>query len=213
MAIPEEKPPIPDTMPVMVLQGATLFPHGLLPLCIFEHRYRDMLVHALQTDRMFCIGNVLPGVDPETHPDPVHHLTTAGLIRACVTHDNGTSHLMLAGMQRVEIVGWEELEPFRIARVVPQPCFQEDEEEVSEIALEVIDLCELLTRESDIGVSSDLSGHLRGIKCPATISDVVAQNFVTDSVLRQQLLETLDVRKRLEFLVPCLSMMISGGGK
>ncbi len=213
MPIPEEKPPIPDTMPVMVLQGATLFPHGLLPLCIFEERYRELLSFALETDRMFCIGNVLPGVDPEKHPDPVHHLTTAGLIRACVTHENGTSHLMLAGMQRVEIVGWEELEPFRIARIVPQPCLLEEDCEVSEMTLEVIDLCEKITKSNSVAASANLSGHLRGIKCPATITDIVAQNFVTDSMLRQQLLETLNVRDRLASLVPCLSMIASGDKK
>jgi Lon protease-like protein len=46
---------LPDEVPVMPLPGAVLFPHALLPLYIFEDRYRDMLEHALQRDRMFSV--------------------------------------------------------------------------------------------------------------------------------------------------------------
>ncbi|MFL6597797.1 MAG: LON peptidase substrate-binding domain-containing protein, partial [Chthoniobacterales bacterium] len=43
---------LPKQLPVMPLPGAVLFPHALLPLYIFEPRYRKMLEHALQRHRM-----------------------------------------------------------------------------------------------------------------------------------------------------------------
>ncbi|MEM7699073.1 MAG: LON peptidase substrate-binding domain-containing protein, partial [Verrucomicrobiota bacterium] len=90
--MPDEAPEeVPDLLPMIVLRESTLFPHAYVPLFIFEQRYRDMLQHALERERMFCIGHVRPGVEPETSTDPVHRITTAGLIRACVTHDDGTS--------------------------------------------------------------------------------------------------------------------------
>ena len=46
---------LPEQLPVMPLPGAVLFPHALLPLYIFEPRYRKMLEHALQRDRMFSV--------------------------------------------------------------------------------------------------------------------------------------------------------------
>ena len=48
--------PLPDKMPVMVLSNCFLLPGCFLPLFIFEERYRLMLKHALETDRMFCVG-------------------------------------------------------------------------------------------------------------------------------------------------------------
>lgn len=198
---------IPDRVPVMVLGGATLFPHGYMPLFIFEQRYRQMLAHALERERMFCIGHALPGIDTDDHPDPVFRMTTVGLIRACVTHDDGTSHLMLSGLQRVEILGWEQSAPFRIATIVPQPSRVEDLSLAADLALEVIDLCGRLCGEGK-PMSVQLRDHLKGIQDPAAISDAVAQSFLNDPAHRQQLLEMLSVEDRLSHLSAHLSQLV-----
>jgi len=192
----------------MVLSGAVVFPHGLLPLFIFEPRYREMLEYALQNDRVFCIGNTLPGVDPEEAPDPVHPVTTAGLIRACVTHDDGTSHLMLAGIQRVRLVGWEQVTPFRIARIAPLDDVALEQEATASVKERVLLLCEEALSKAP--QSSDLmSEHLRSISDPSALSDVVAQNFVNDVDHRQRLIETLDVKERLQLLATFLATRVS----
>src|SRR5436189_277456 len=49
---------LPDHVPVMPLPGALLFPHALLPLYIFEPRYREMLEHALNHHRMLSVALV-----------------------------------------------------------------------------------------------------------------------------------------------------------
>ena len=51
---------LPEQIPVMPLPGALLFPHALLPLYIFEPRYRDMLEHALSHHRMFSVALLKP---------------------------------------------------------------------------------------------------------------------------------------------------------
>lgn len=198
---------IPDRVPVMVLGGATLFPHGYMPLFIFEQRYRDMLSYALERERMFCIGHALPGIDTDDHPDPVHHVTTVGLIRACVTHDDGTSHLMLSGLQRVEILGWEQSDPFRVATIVPQPCRVDDLTVVGNRALEVVDLCGRLCGEGK-PMTDQLREHLQGIHDPSAIADVVAQSFLNDPGERQRILEILSVEERLQFLSSHLSQLL-----
>lgn len=206
----EEEAKLPDSLPVMVLGGATLFPHSYMPLFIFERRYRDMLQFALQNERMFCIGNALPGIDKETHPNPVHTITTAGLVRACVTHDDGTSHLMLSGIQRVEILGWEQEDPFRIATVIPRPCFHADESESRSLALELVDLgCQMCGEGQPM--SEPMREHLRAIKDPAAIADVVAHTFLTDAADRQEFLEMSDVSERLSHLVERLTLRITTG--
>ncbi|MDF1658841.1 MAG: LON peptidase substrate-binding domain-containing protein, partial [Verrucomicrobiales bacterium] len=189
------------------LGGATLFPHGYMPLFIFEQRYRDMLSYALERERMFCIGHALPDIDTDEHPDPVHHITTIGLIRACVTHDDGTSHLMLSGLQRVEILGWEQSSPFRVATIVPQPSRVDDLTVVGNLALEVVDLCGRLCGEGKL-MTEQLREHLKGIDDPAAISDVVAQSFLNEPIERQRILEMLSVEERLRFLSVHLGQLL-----
>jgi len=57
---------IPCEVPVMTLPKATLFPQALLPLYIFEPRYRQMLADALDSTRMFSVAMQRPGRSRET---------------------------------------------------------------------------------------------------------------------------------------------------
>ena len=202
---------IPETIPVMVLGGATLFPHGYMPLFLFEMRYRAMLDYSLERDRMFCIGHALPGIDADASLDPVHRVTTVGLVRACVTHPDGTSHLMLSGIQRAEILGWEQHSPFRIASIVPLPCYLGNPAAAAAAALELVDLSGRLCGEGKL-ISDQLREHLRCVKDPTAIADVVGQSFLNDPDERQFLLEMNDVNERLDFLVNHLSLLVKESG-
>src|SRR6202051_5069893 len=108
---------LPKQLPVMPLPGAVLFPHALLPLYIFEPRYRKMLKHALQHHRMFSVTLIKPSC-PEWHaPEDFFHFATVGLIRACVGRGDGTSNLVLQGLHRVRFSSFQQETPFPIARI------------------------------------------------------------------------------------------------
>jgi len=112
---------IPPEVPVMTLPNATLFPQALLPLYIFEPRYRQMLADALHSNRMFSVAMQRPGNSREV-PAPVAGL---GLIRVSVGHRDGTSHLILQGIARVELKEAVRYKPYRIQRINPletPPC-------------------------------------------------------------------------------------------
>ena len=110
---------LPDAVPVMPLPGALLFPHALLPLFIFEKRYREMLQHALSNHRMFCVALIRPERGDWESPEDFRQVATIGLIRACVGRGDGTSNLILQGLQRVRFTGFEREQPFPIARGEP----------------------------------------------------------------------------------------------
>src|SRR3954465_1572326 len=104
---------LPDAVPIMTLPSATLFPQALLPLYIFEPRYRRMLSDALNTNRMFSVAMQKPGRTRET-PCPVAGL---GLIRVSVGHNDGTSHLILQGLTRVKLRETVQYKPYRVQRI------------------------------------------------------------------------------------------------
>ena len=108
---------IPQEVPVMTLPDATLFPRALLPLYIFEPRYRRMLADALQSNRMFSVAFQQPGRKRET-PSVVAGL---GLIRVAVGHEDGTSHLVLQGLARVELEEAVRYRPYRVQRIKALP--------------------------------------------------------------------------------------------
>src|SRR3954471_24097143 len=97
---------LPETAPVMPLPGALLFPHALLPLHIFEPRYREMLARALGAERMFCVSLIKPPRHDWQTVDHFYDVATIGLIRASVERADGTSNLILQGLQRVRFTGF-----------------------------------------------------------------------------------------------------------
>jgi Lon protease-like protein len=189
---------LPSVVPVMLLQQCNVFPLGMLPLYIFEPRYRAMLRHALQTDRMLCIGNLSPSDDEEAveSDDRISEFSTAAVIRACVGNEDGTSHLVLQGMQRVKFIGWEQYEPFRIARIAPLETVSRDEAAAARKSKELLNrVLGLIRPDTDTG--RQLTEQLTKLGDPAHL----AGNLIRDAAARQPLLGMADVGDRLEFLL------------
>ena len=83
---------LPEEIPVMTLPNVAFFPQALMPLFIFEPRYRHMLREVLATNRLFAVA----GIDARPSGvlgqiDPPHRVATLGIVRACQKTDNGTS--------------------------------------------------------------------------------------------------------------------------
>src|SRR6202030_3750206 len=131
---------LPEQAPVMPLPGAVLFPHALLPLYIFEPRYRDMLAHALAHERMFCVALLRPESAQWKSEDDFFDVATIGLIRACVGRGDGTSNLILQGLQRVRFAAFEQETPFPIATIDPLESEVQSSVETEALGAKVLEL-------------------------------------------------------------------------
>lgn len=184
----------------MVLPGTTLFPHTLLPLLIFEPRYRAMLAWALEQQRMFCIAMMKPGIAEARSVDEFHHVAGLGLVRACVQHEDGTSHLMLQGLARVRFTNFTQDKPFRIAELRELPTVAIAPDDGETLSAQVLEICAHY-RSHGVEVPEELDQRLAQVSDPGVLSDVVAHAFVRDPQRRQHLLEQGDVAARLRALI------------
>ena len=75
----------------MILGNCHLFPQAMLPLFIFEPRYRTMLAESLESHRMFCLAMKRPDVSGERPCE----FAGLGVVRVAVKNPNGTSNLIL----------------------------------------------------------------------------------------------------------------------
>lgn len=204
----------------MTLPNATLFPQALLPLYIFEPRYRQMLADALHSNRMFSVAMQKPGNTRET-PSPVAGL---GLIRVSVGHRDGTSHLILQGLARVELEETVRYKPYRIQRIKAlqsPPC-----DNVTVDAL-VAKVRELLQQRIELGLPfpfplmppgqgessspkspsfspKEILNYLDSITDPAQAADLVSCAVLPGAAERQSILEAVNVEARLRRLIQLL---------
>jgi Lon protease-like protein len=188
--------PLPNRAPVMVLPGTVLFPHALMPLFIFEPRYRAMLTHSLEEDRVFCVAMMKPEVTDARSPDDFHHTAGIGLVRACVAHEDGTSHLVLQGLARVDLQSFVQEKPFRIAEIREVRPALGDPAEVARLCAELRKRCSAIALH-DAEVREKLSEQLGQISDPAVLGDLVAHTFLRDPLSQQEVLEERDLARRL----------------
>lgn len=191
---------LPPQAPIMVLPHATLFPHALMPLFIFEPRYRKMLEWALEHHRMFCVALMKPGVTEAQSVDDFHHIAGLGLIRACVGHDDGTSHLVLQGVARVEFTEFVQEKPFRMARLREVPSEPATSEEGEVLSAQVLEFCAHYQAQG-AQIPDTLDQQLADVEDPAVLCDIVAHTFVRDPFRRQSVLEVERVADRLRMLI------------
>ena len=212
---------LPREVPVMTLPNATLFPQALLPLYIFEPRYRQMLVDSLHTDRMFSVAMQKPGRARET-PSPVAGL---GLIRFSVGHNDGTSHLVLQGIARVELAETVRYKPYRIQRIralESPPC---NDLVVDALLAKVRELLEeriklglsffpLMSKNKPVEPAPDFSPkdvlqYLDKLTDPEQVADLVSCTVLSGPAQRQTILETVHLESRLKHLIHFLMAEIT----
>jgi Lon protease-like protein len=194
---------LPDEVPVMPLPGTLLFPHALLPLHIFEPRYQQMLEHALREQRMFCVALIKPQRNQWESTADFFHTAGVGLIRACVGRGDGTSNLILQGLQRVHFSGFEQSEPFPIARIEPLESESVSSVETDALGAKVIELYSKL-KSAGRQLPDKVEKYLSHLTDMEMLADLMAATFITDAIRRQQLLEELSLNKRLRLVIQYL---------
>ena len=190
---------LPPQAPIMVLPGAVLFPNTVLPLRIFEPRYRAMLQWALEHDRMFCVALMKPGISDAKTDDGFFHTAGIGLVAASVTQPDATSNLMLQGLARVRFTGFTQQKPFRIATIERVSETSGSSSEAGALMKTLRDQCRAIRVQGTPLPDSfmDLFDH---ITAPAALADTVANALISDPMQRQRLLEQPDSAERLREL-------------
>lgn len=184
----------------MVLPSTTLFPHTLLPLFIFEPRYRDMLAWSLEHHRMFCVALMKPGLNEARTIDEFHHIGSIGLVRACVGHEDGTSHLILQGLARVEMTDFVQERPFRMACLSPVSSEPPSLEEGEILSAQILEYCAHF-QATGVEIPETLDEQLANVNDPGTLCDIVTHTFVRDPYRRQIVLEQTRVAERMKMLI------------
>lgn len=202
---------MPDEVPVMTLPNTAFFPQALMPLHIFEPRYQQMLRDALSTNRLFAVAGLNEGrLNEPGQFEPPHRVATVGIIRACQGNGNGTSNLLLQGLCRVEIVSIVRDEPYRRIRIralASEPGATADENQ--SLRRELSRLLNL-KRKLEAAGSSEMAAFLKTVEDPEAFVDIAAFSLCHNVVLKQRLLETLDVHHRLRLFGRQLRIEIEG---
>ena len=197
------------------LEDVVLFPHSMIPLHIFEARYRKMVRDVLGSNRLVAISLQLEKESLEDGNIPrVANVASVGELVLAQELPDGRFNLVVRGRARIGID--EELlsdEPYRLiaAHEIPDdPADESSDIDEADAALRAL----VTGLAESIPDGGELLKHVAAAQdTPAALASVVAASLVSDAKARQRLLETTDVFERLERLSSEVVALIDRVGK
>jgi ATP-dependent Lon protease len=202
----EKKIVVPEILPILPVRDTVLFPGAVLPLTVGRESSLA-LVNSLQGDEKLL--GVVAQLDPRVE-DPaaadLHKLGTLAKVHKTVKMPNGNVVIFLEGLQRIQVLELIGLRPFLQARVQAEPdIIGEADTELEALQRNAQDLFRDVVSHSP-QLSDDLQTAAMNIDHPGRLTDFIAGTLPSlSTLLRQELIETSSVRKRLETLIRELS--------
>ena len=186
-------------LPMFPLPNVVLFPHALLPLHIFEERYRAMARDVLAGARFLAISLIAPGESETAEKPAVQRIAGVGEVVMAHELPDGRFNLVVRGRARIHID--EELSsdrPYRLIAASPLPDLppidpRELRDADQSLRALVGQLAEAIPEGGEL-----LRQVVAAQETSSELVDVLAAALVVDAGQRQSLLETRDVLRRIE---------------
>jgi len=196
-------------LPVFPLPQAVLFPHGLVPLHIFEPRYRSMVAYCMATHHGMVLARLSGDArhderDPREQEErpPFERIAGLGLIVRHELLSGGRSNIVLQGRARVAIEERPSDDPFRRVRAT---VLQDEGLDVSTTDRSAL-VALANTFANELRVRTDIDFSLPPDAPAAAAADLCAQYLLFDADVRQAMLAERDVATRVKRVIAALAV-------
>ncbi|MGH9886076.1 MAG: LON peptidase substrate-binding domain-containing protein, partial [bacterium] len=195
--------PLPeDALVIIPLRNAVLFPGVMSPITIGRASSVAAAQEAVRAGKP--VGFLLQR-DPEKNeltPDDLHWVGTVGQIARYLSSE-GTHHLVVQGQSRFRVLEFLEGWPFLVARVA---IVETADETIAEIEARFLQLKERAVEAIRLlpNVPDELVGVVQAMTSPALLADMVANLLDAKNEEKQAVLETFDLKNRLDKVLALL---------
>jgi ATP-dependent Lon protease len=197
---------VPDILAILPLRGTVLLPQAVLPLGAGRPASVRLIEEAVQSGRL--VGAVMQRDPSQEAPglDGLHRVGTVTVIHKAVKQADGSLRLIVQGLGRFRLLEVLEHEPFLRARVEPiEELTPATDLELEALVRSVRTLFEKVVTLTP-GLPDELINVVGNTEAPGALADLIAATLPTlANDLKQQLLETVDVRARLQTLAAALA--------
>ena len=197
-----------EGLPVFPL-ATVLFPGALLPLHIFEDRYKQMMRYAIDNGGVFGLAyRSDAAIGRETPPD-IGSVGCVAKINAVVPLEGGRMNIVSTGLIRYRVLGLRQSTPFIVARIEHVTDDLEPGADLNRIFDDIVEMCRKFLEaaqaldEPNAPVNQDLPEE------PEAFSLLVASALPIDNEAKQILLEMTSTRLRLTRLRPYVTSALS----
>src|SRR3954451_18129352 len=193
---------VPDELPILPLRDTVLFPNSFMPLAVARESSVRLIDEAISGGKLIGVFTQRDASVEEPQQADLYAVGTASHIHKMFKLPDGSLRLIVQGLTRLTLDEVVETRPYLRGRVSPAPEALDDTDALEIDALlrniktnfqQVVSLSPLL--------SDDLQTLAANITEPGRLTDFIASSLTTIATpVKQEVLETLDVRARMDAL-------------
>jgi ATP-dependent Lon protease len=198
---------VPEELPILPLRGVVIFPSAIVPLLISRSSSLKLVEDCLARDRI--LGLVAQKNPEEEAPEPTGLFSrgTAGRILKMLKYPDSSIRILVQGLRRIEIAQYTQQTPYFRARVRTLSDVYETSERLDALQAHMVNQFAKFVSMIPY-LPDELQVVVMNIKDPGRVTDLVASNLNISLEEKQDLLNTVGVKARLEKLSAILNREI-----
>jgi len=194
-----KKNPLPDLLPIIPLRNTVLFPQQIMPLSIGRDKTLKLIAEHSDLNRVVgVVAQVDSGIENPSPKDMYAYGVAATVMRVFDMPD-GSKSVIVQGLQRIRLTEFVQEDPYWIARIEPLSETQPSENDIQIDAL-VLNIKNIFQKMSGLApyITAEQTSMILNIQQPGRIADVAISSLNIPTGEKQDILEILNVKERLE---------------
>jgi ATP-dependent Lon protease len=204
---PGRKPLPEDAMIIVPMRSTVLFPGVISPITVGRPGSVAAAQEAVKGERKIGFLLQRDAQKDKVAPEDLYWVGVSGQVVRYITGGEGAHHLVVQGLQRIRVLEFIEGWPFLVARVqaveTSDEMNAETEARFMQLKAQAAEAIELLPAAPD-----ELATVLQGLTSPTLLADMVGNLLDVKPEEKQGLLETFDLRRRLDKVIELLSARV-----
>lgn len=186
-----------NTYPVLPLRDIVVFPHMIVPLFVGREKSIRALEEVMGSDKQIMLVTQINAGDDDPAPSAIHKVGTVANVLQLLKLPDGTVKVLVEGRSRAKIADYTAREDFYEARAETLTEPEEDTVEVEALARSVVSEFENYVKLNK-KISPEVVGAASQIEDYSKLADTVASHLSIKITEKQEMLETVSVKMRLE---------------
>jgi ATP-dependent Lon protease len=187
---------LPNETLILPVRDMMLFPKMIVPMIVVEERFVRLVDEALVRDRIIGVVAIRE-TEGELQPESLFQVGVVSLIHKMLKMPDDSLRLLIQGISRMRVLEYVQREPYYRARVEHLEDRMVEDMEIQALTVNVKGLFKQLLEMSP-HLPSELGVVALNIEDPGNLADLVAANINVKLEEKQLIVETLDVKERLE---------------
>ncbi len=195
---------IPKVLPLLPLRNTVIYPHQILPLSIGRDKSVRLIENAMRGDKLIMVVAQKDGATEDPLSDDLYRWGTIAQVMKIFKMPDGTQSAMVQGVTRARILDYLQSDPYMVVAVQPYP---DEKVEGMDIEAMVMNLRAQFQKAVDLApyLTPEHAMLVMNTESPGRLADIIVWNLNLQLEEKQNFLEMIDVRKRLERVTFLLS--------